>query len=84
MKTSGVIKKNWEEILTAAMRPDYLNEKRERKEGEREREERGRREKELQLYYWLFLILFFTGIAFNSIFSNSDAHWNANHDDRQT
>ena len=51
MKTSGVIKENWEEILTAAMRPDYLNEKRERKEGEREREERGRREKELQLYY---------------------------------
>ena len=39
MKTSGVIKENWEEILTAAMRPDYLNEKRERKEGERERKE---------------------------------------------
>ena len=42
MKTSGVIKKNWEEILTAAMRPDYLNEKRERKEGERERGKRKR------------------------------------------
>ena len=39
MKTSGVIKENWEEILTAAMRPDYLNEKRERKERERERKE---------------------------------------------
>ena len=44
MKTSGVIKKNWEEILTAAMRPDYLNEKRERKEGERERGKRKKRE----------------------------------------
>ena len=73
MKTSGVIKKNWEEILTAAMRPDYLNEKRERKERERERGKRKKREG-TAVVLLTFFILFFTGIAFNSIFSNSDAH----------
>ena len=73
MKTSGVIKENWEEILTAAMRPDYLNEKRERKERERERGKRKKREG-TAVVLLTFLILFFTGIAFNSIFSNSDAH----------
>ena len=83
MKTSGVIKENWEEILTAAMRPDYLNEKRERKEGEWERGKRKKREG-TAVVLLTFSILFFTGIAFNSIFSNSDAHWNANHDDGQT
>ena len=72
MKTSGVIKENWEEILTAALRPDYLNEKRERKEGERERGKRKKREGTAVVL--LTFLLFFTGIAFNSIFSNSDAH----------
>ena len=81
VKTNGELMEDWEEIISsnASWNADYLN----KKEREDEREGRGKREKKLQLYYWLFPILFFTGIAFNSIFSSSDAHWNAYHDDGQ-